>query len=42
MENIIGFYDSVGGLNILKKTLSQINDLNFIYVADNLNLPYGR
>ena len=42
MENIIGFYDSgVGGLNILKKTLSQINDLNFIYVADNLNLPYG-
>ena len=43
MENTIGFYDSgVGGLNILKKTLSQINDLNFIYVADNLNLPYGR
>ena len=42
MENTIGFYDSgVGGLNILKKTLSQINDLNFIYVADNLNLPYG-
>ena len=42
MENIIGFYDSgVGGLNILKKTISQINDLNFIYVADNLNLPYG-
>ena len=42
MENTIGFYDSgVGGLNILKKTISQINDLNFIYVADNLNLPYG-
>jgi len=42
MENTIGFYDSgVGGLNILKKTITQINDLNFIYVADNLNLPYG-
>ena len=29
------------GLHILKKTIAQINDLNFIYVADNLNLPYG-
>ena len=42
MENTIGFYDSgSGGLNILKKTIAQINNLNYIYVADNLNLPYG-
>ena len=42
MENTIGFYDSgVGGLNILQKTISHLGNMDFIYVADNLNLPYG-
>ena len=42
MENTIGFYDSgVGGLHILQKTISHLGNLDFIYVADNLNLPYG-
>ena len=42
MENTIGFYDSgVGGLNILQKTISHLGNIDFIYVADNLNLPYG-
>ena len=39
MENTIGFYDSgVGGLHILQKTISHIGNLDFVYVADNLNL----
>lgn len=37
----IGFFDSgVGGLTIFKKALKEIN-ADYIYLADNLNTPYG-
>ena len=38
----IGFYDSgFGGITILKESLKYIKDVDFFYLADNLNVPYG-
>jgi glutamate racemase len=38
----IGVYDSgVGGLTVLKKLQATMPNENFIYVADNLHVPYG-
>ena len=38
----IGFYDSgFGGITILKEALKKINNVDFFYLADNLNVPYG-
>ena len=38
----IGIYDSgIGGLTVLKKLLEVMPNENFVYFADNINLPYG-
>ena len=41
-RNSIGIFDSgVGGLNTLKILKEKLPNENFIYFADNINLPYG-
>lgn len=41
-ERSIGLFDTgVGGLSVLKKMLEVFPNENFIYVADNLRIPYG-
>jgi glutamate racemase len=41
-ENPIGIFDSgIGGLNTLKILQNKLPNENFIYLADNINLPYG-
>lgn len=41
-SDAIGIFDSgVGGLNVLKLLENQFPNENFIYFADNANLPYG-
>ncbi|HLL61156.1 MAG TPA: glutamate racemase [Candidatus Nitrosocosmicus sp.] len=38
----IGFFDSgIGGLSILKEVVKRLPQYNYIYLADNLNVPYG-
>ena len=38
----IGIIDSgIGGVAVLKKLIKKFNAGNFIYLADNLNMPYG-
>ena len=38
----IGLIDSgIGGLSLLKNLVSKYPNENYIYVADNLNMPYG-
>ncbi len=38
----IGFFDSgFGGISILKESLKINEDVNYLYLADNLNVPYG-
>ncbi len=38
----IGVFDSgIGGLNVLNNLAKQFPNENFIYVGDNLNVPYG-
>ena len=42
MENPIGIFDSgIGGVSILEKLKQILPKENFIYLADNLNCPYG-
>lgn len=42
MEKSILFYDSgIGGLSTLAKTIQLLPHENFIYFADNANVPYG-
>jgi glutamate racemase len=41
-RSCIGIFDSgVGGLTVLREVLQLRPDLDFIYFADSLNLPYG-
>ena len=43
MQNPIGIFDSgIGGISILEKLKQVLPNENFIYLADNLNCPYGR
>lgn len=38
----IGVFDSgIGGLNVLNNLVEQFPNENFLYVGDNLNVPYG-
>ena len=38
----IGLYDSgIGGLSLLKKLVKQTRNINYLYLGDNLNAPYG-
>ncbi|MEG1705796.1 MAG: glutamate racemase [Clostridia bacterium] len=38
----IGFFDSgLGGLTVLKESIKQLPNEEYIYLADNLNAPYG-
>ena len=38
----IGVFDSgIGGLNVLNNLVEDFPDENFLYVGDNLNVPYG-
>ena len=38
----IGVIDSgIGGLSLLKSLVSKYPNENYIYLADNLNMPYG-
>ncbi len=38
----IGLIDSgIGGLSLLKNLVKKYNNENYIYLADNLNMPYG-
>lgn len=38
----IGVFDSgIGGLNVLNNLVEQFPNENFVYVGDNLNVPYG-
>ena len=42
MKSSIGIFDSgIGGLSILEKLKEKLPHQNFIYLADNLNCPYG-
>ena len=42
MDNPIGIFDSgIGGLSILKKLKVLLPNENMVYLADNLNCPYG-
>mgnify|MGYP001158628370 CR=1 FL=1 len=42
MNNPIGIFDSgIGGISILDKLKNILPNENFIYLADNLNCPYG-
>ena len=42
MNNPIGIFDSgIGGISILDKLKNMLPNENFIYLADNLNCPYG-
>ena len=42
MKSPIGIFDSgIGGLSILEKLKEKLPHENFIYLADNLNCPYG-
>ena len=43
MQSPIGIFDSgIGGISILEKLKQVLPNENFIYLADNLNCPYGR
>ena len=38
----IGVFDSgIGGLNVLNNLVEQFPNEDFLYVGDNLNVPYG-
>ena len=42
MNNPIGIFDSgIGGISILDKLKDMLPNENFIYLADNINCPYG-
>ncbi len=42
MDNPIGIFDSgIGGLSILEKLKELLPNENMVYLADNLNCPYG-
>jgi len=42
MNNPIGIFDSgIGGISILDKLKDMLPNENYIYLADNLNCPYG-
>ena len=42
MNNPIGIFDSgIGGISILEKLKNVLPNENFIYLADNVNCPYG-
>ena len=42
MNNPIGIFDSgIGGISILDKLKDMLPNENFIYLADNVNCPYG-
>ena len=41
-KQYIGVFDSgIGGLNVLNNLVEQFPNENFVYVGDNLNVPYG-
>ena len=41
-EKSIGFFDSgVGGISVLKESLSRLPNEDFIYFGDSINAPYG-
>lgn len=40
-RNIIVFDSGIGGLNILNACARTFSELNYIYAADNFNVPYG-
>ena len=42
MKYPIGIFDSgIGGISILEKLINSLPYENFIYLADNINCPYG-
>lgn len=41
MSYILFFDSGLGGLSVLREAIKQHPELNYIYVADNLNMPYG-
>ena len=41
MKNIVVVDSGLGGLNILNECKKVLPDINFIYVADSQNSPYG-
>ncbi|MGH4051798.1 MAG: glutamate racemase [Clostridium sp.] len=41
-EKSIGFFDSgVGGISVLKESLSRLPNEDFVYFGDSINAPYG-
>ena len=41
-KQYIGVFDSgIGGLNVLNNLVEEFPNENFLYVGDNLNVPYG-
>ena len=41
-KQFIGVFDSgIGGLNVLNNLVEDFPNENFLYVGDNLNVPYG-
>ena len=42
MEKPIGIFDSgIGGLSVLNKLKELLPNESFVYLADNINCPYG-
>jgi len=42
LKPTIGIIDSgIGGISVLNQLISRFNAGNYIYFADNLNMPYG-
>ena len=41
-KSYIGVFDSgIGGLNVLSNLIETFPNENFLYIGDNLNVPYG-